>query len=663
MTGNLRDDAASKADDWQNLGVAHYRAGRFPEAEAAMRAALTYAPGRLNALVGMGAILRAQRRLVEALEFLDAARAVDPDAPQVAINRANVLNDLQRWDAALEAADRALIDLPDHSFANNARGNALAGLGRFAEALENFQEAVRLAPDNMVARYNCATMLLRLDRADEALAIYDATTAATPKAAKAWADRGHLLMQQRRWAKAVADYDRAFDLDPNLPNLAGQRLHARMKLCDWRDFDSAVADLGLRIDAGKPASLPFSVIAAALSPRQQLRCATVYSARTFAAQPRPAAAPPGRRIRIGYFSADFHEHATAHLMAEMVELHDRQSFDVAALSFGPPSDGPMRSRLKAACERFYDVEHLTPAAISEVSRGLPLDIAVDLKGFTTLSRPKIFAAGVAPIQVSFLGYPMTTGAPFIDYLIADRTLIAADEREFYSEKIAWLPGCYQPNDRKRPIAGETGVRADHGLPDEAFVFASFNNAYKITPSMFGLWMDLLRAVPGSVLWLLQAEATAMSNLTAAAEQVEVDPGRLVFAPLRPLDQHLARIGHADLFLDTSPCCAHTTASDSLWAGLPLLTLKGETFAGRVAASLLTSVGLPELIVEDTTAYRDMALVLARNPKRLADLRARLARARGASALFDTPTYVRGLEDLYRAMHDRRLAGLAPAHLP
>ena len=336
---------------------------------------------------------------------------------------------------------------------------------------------------------------------------------------------------------------------------------------------------------------------------------------------------------------------------------------------GPDSDAPIRHRLRAGSERFHEVRGLGAAAIAEQARREGLDIAVDLKGYTAESRPQIFAAGAAPIQVSFLGFPLTTGAPFMDYLIADPVLIrppaagGPDETTDYAEKIAWLPDSYQPNDRRRAISPIATTRADHRLPDPAFVFASFNGAYKITPEVFAQWMELLAEVPGSVLWLLQDDASAARNLAETAARAGVDPARLVFGPPITLDRHLERLRHADLFLDSRPYCAHTTASDALWAGLPLVTCPGETFASRVAASLLTATGLADLICATPQAYKALALALARDPARLAAIRARVAAARTGSALFDTPRYVANLEGLYRRMQARLSAGLAPDHLP
>jgi protein O-GlcNAc transferase len=656
----LPEDPLQSAAEWRGAGADHYRAGRLEEAEAATRESVRLEPCDTASLSNLGAILRAQRKTAEALQVLNRALAIAPRDASVLLNHANTLNELQRFAEALESADRALAMTPRQASAHIARGNALAALGRGPEAIESFRECLRLSPSNDTARFSLAVALVAAGDPDEALAVYDAAIASGGDIAKAYAERGHLLVRIGRWAEAAEAYDRAYALDPGQPYLAGQRLYARMKICDWRDFDLLTAELGARIDAGELAAVPFPTAAMPLSAAQQLRCARTYATVTLPALPRPAPPQPGPRIRIGYFSADFHEHATAFLLAEALELHDRSVFEVTLFSFGPSGETPIRRRLQAACEHFLDVANLDTAAIAQLAAGRGLDIAVDLKGFTGDSRAKIFAIGAAPIQASFLGYPMTSGAAGWDYLIADRVLIGPQDIGDYSEKVAWLPRCYQPNDRQRLVAAWPTTRADHGLPAGAFVFASFNGSYKITPTMFALWMGLLKAVPGSVLWLLRDAAAA--NLRRATRDAGVDPARLVFAPPQPAPQHRARIAHADLFLDSLPCCAHTTASDALWAGLPLITCRGATFAGRVAASLLTAAGLPDLIVETLVEYSALALALARAPERLGEVRSRVAAAK-ASALFDTPAYVRDLEDLYRRMHERRLCGLPPDHLP
>jgi predicted O-linked N-acetylglucosamine transferase (SPINDLY family) len=362
---------------------------------------------------------------------------------------------------------------------------------------------------------------------------------------------------------------------------------------------------------------------------------------------------------VAYLSADFHDHATSQLMAELFERHDRERFEVSAWSFGPETGDAMRARLRAAFEHFHDVRNVSDDEVAARLRAAEIDIAVDLKGFTDGCRPGIFARRVAPIQVNFLGYPGTTGADYMDYIIGDAEVIPEGHEVFYSEQVVRLPDSYQVNDTKRVIAGHVPTRAEAGLPASGFVFCCFNNNYKITPEVFDVWMRLLKAVPGSVLWLLEDNAAASRNLRREAQARGVDAGRLVFAGRVLPPDHLARHRLADLFLDTLPCNAHTTASDALWAGLPVLTCRGNAFAGRVAASLLRAVGLPELVVDDLGAYETLAIRLATAPGELAGLKARLLQNRLTHPLFDIERYRRHLESAYAAMIEQHRQGKSP----
>src|SRR5262249_39339191 len=341
------------------------------------------------------------------------------------------------------------------------------------------------------------------------------------------------------------------------------------------------------------------------------------------------------RIKIAYLSADFHRHATAYLMAELFERHDRARFELIGVSFGPDDRSDMRARLVSAFDRFVDVRAKSDAEVARLLSELKVDIAVDLKGYTQDCRPRILAHRPVPIQVNYLGFPGTMGADFIDYVIADEVVLPFDQQPFYSERIVHLPDCYQPNDRRRQIAGRTPARTEVGLPERGFIFCSFNNNWKIAPEVFDVWMRLLKAIGGSVLWLLRGNATAEQNLRKEAAARGVDPERLVFAPRIKLEDHLARHRLADLFLDTLPCNAHTTASDAFWAGLPVVTCRGKAFAGRVAASLLHAIGLPELVTSNMADYEALALTLACDPARLRDIKAKLARNRDTAPLFDT----------------------------
>lgn len=656
----LRRTGGADFDVLHILGVMAAGRGETAAAEALVREALTHAPDNPEGLRNHGALLRALGRAEEALAVYRHAETAVPGAPQILGNLANLLNDLKRWDEALAAAARALAVDPTFAPAANARGNALRGLGRPVEAVAAYDVAIAAQPGHHDALANRAAALLDLGRSAAALASYDQALAAQPASPVALAGRGNALSALGRWDEAVPAYDAAFARQPGLPFLAGARLHARMKVCDWGGWEAAVADLGQRIDAGQPASTPWPLIAAPLSAMQQRRAAETYGAAMFGDPPGPAPVPPrADRIRLGYFSADLHDHATAYLMAELFELHDRAAFEITAFSFGPAADSPMRARLAAAFDHFIDVSGLSDQAVADLARQLGIDIAIDLKGFTTGARPGVFLRRPAPVRVSYLGYPGSMGPRFVDYLIADPVLIGPADRAAYAEQVAFLPDCYQPNDRHRAVAPQAGARRDHGLPDTGVVFVAFNNPYKITPPVFAVWMSLLAALPGAALWLFEDNPAAAANLRREARAHGIAPERLVFAPKAPLDAHLARMAHGDLFLDTTPCSAHTTASDALWAGLPVLTVRGETFAGRVAESLLRAMGLDEMVAPDLADYQALALALARDPARLGAIRDSLPARRAASSLFDTPTLVGDLEELYRAMHGRRLAGLPP----
>ncbi|MBY0510423.1 MAG: hypothetical protein K2P94_09740, partial [Rhodospirillaceae bacterium] len=378
--------------------------------------------------------------------------------------------------------------------------------------------------------------------------------------------------------------------------------------------------------------------------------------------PAAPAFPRHGKIRIGYYSADFYAHATSYLMAGLFELHDRTAFEITAFSFGPDTQDAMQHRVTAAFDRFIDVRATSDAGVAALSRELRIDIAVDLKGYTQGDRMNIFAERAAPVQANFLGYPGTVGAPWMDYIIADAVVLPEAHRAHYAEKVVTLPGSYQVNDGRRVISARVFTRAELGLPEDGFIFCCFNHSAKILPDVFDIWMRILRSVPGSVLWLLKDYAPAADNLRKEAEKRGVDGARLVFAPRLPLADHLARLRAADLFLDTLPYNAHTTCSDALWAGVPVLTRKGAAFAGRVAASLLTAVGLPELIVATAAEYERLAVTLAADSNRLAQLRRKLAANRATAPLFDTPRFARHLEEAYARMHARHHAGLPPDHI-
>ena len=529
-------------------------------------------------------------------------------------------------EAAISLCDRILARAPGHVNALCLRGNLHAEQGRFEAALADFTTAAAEAPEAASIRILCARALAQLGRF-----------------AESWAQL------QPLYANGQIDQP-----------LAAHVLRQQLFVCDWSNLAALRMAAERDLELGRPGTLHFLEIALGHSRAMQLRCGQALAAPFSQPAPPRRARAAGGRIRLAYLSADLHAHATSFLMAELFELHSRDRFEVIAVSYGQPSDEPIRARLRAGFDQFIDVADQSDTAVADLITTLKVDIAIDLKGHTDGNRNGILAGRPAPVQVAYLGYPATSGADWIDYLLADEVLVPHPHFADYSEKIVWLPDSYQVNDRQRPI-GVSGSRTDHGLPECGFVFACLNDAFKIQPEIFDIWMRLLHATPGSVLWLLAEDPICQGHLRHEASLRDVDPTRLVFAPRVDLGTHIARMQCADLFLDTSPCNAHTTASDALWAGLPLLTVLGQTFTGRVGASLLHAAGLPELITESLTDYESLALRLATDQGLLSSLRQRLVANRDSCALFDTPRFRDHLEAAYQIMWDRHCAGLKPEH--
>jgi len=608
-------DAAARP--WSNLGVSLHRLGLHEDALASFQHALDRNPDYFEALINRGNLVHATRGPEKALPDFDRAAQLRPERWEAHFGRAASLAALRRYGDSLIAYERVLSIQPGHHASVVGRGNALSNLRRPREALECYDLALRIAPEAVEVLNN----------------------------------RGSVLRDLKRYREAAESFARLAAVRPEFPYVRSNQLHSQLYCCDWTNYDLLVSEIVEKVEAGLQADVPFSFLAICDSPAAQLQCARRYVQDHFPAAPSPPAAPrtPGTRLRIAYLSADFHAHATSYLMAGMFEAHDRQQFEVLAISFGPESNDAMRARLLPCFDEFMDARLLSDQQIATLIRDREVDIAIDLKGFTTGNRAGILALKPAPIQVSFLGYPGTMGAEYIDFLIADEIVAPIQDQPHYAEQLVQLPGCYQVNDSRRRIADKTPSRTEAGLPAEGFVFCCFNNNYKINPAVFAVWMQLLKSVPGSVLWLLEDNVDAARALRLEAVAAGVDESRLVFAPRVDVAEHLARHRLADLFLDTLPCNAHTTASDALWAGLPVLTCMGRSFASRVAASLVTAVGLPELACHDLETYEATALRIATSPDELESLRARLAKGRVESTLFDTVGFTRNIESAYLAM--------------
>ncbi len=693
-------ESADQFDALSLLGVIRAQGRHLEEAALLLARAVAARPGHATAHHSYGNVLRDLGRLREAVDQYDRALELEPRYAEACNGRGGALHDLGDLAAALASYERALALRPDYAEAHYCRAVTLHDAGHLEEAVASYERAVRLQPRFWQAHYNRGIALYELRRLEEAVRSYDLALQAgagaeacnnrgnslfdlghreealrsydralelNPALADAHNNRGNVLRELKRPEEALASYARALAISPHLDWLPGAALHTRLLLCDWSGIDAAIADVTARMLQGGKATRPFTLLAVCDDPAVQRRAAEISSAdseRLVRALPAPARHPARETIRIGYYSADFDNHAMAQLMVGLFERHNRRRFEINAFSCAPHRHDDMTQRLRKAFDRFMAVGSKSDREVAQLSRDLGIDIAVDLKGFTQEARPGIFVHRAAPLQVSYLGYPGTSGARYIDYLIADSTVIPPHTRPHYSEKLILLPHCYFPNsyrhnDQQRLAPGSQPSRAELGLPECGFVFCCFNSVYKILPATFAVWMQILRAVDGSVLWLLTGDPTAARNLRTQAERRGISGSRIILAPPLSLARHMPRHLAADLFLDTFPCGAHTTATDALWAGLPVLTRPGDSLASRVGSSLLRAIGLPELVVSTPEQYEALAVALATEPERMAAIRNRLEAHRLTTPLFDTQLLTRQLEHGYRQIYRRYHSGLGP----
>jgi predicted O-linked N-acetylglucosamine transferase (SPINDLY family) len=657
----VRGFAGVDGDFHVNRGLCRLRLGDAAGALEAFRAALALEAGHSRAAASLSDTLQklgAHRDAVMFLtDFLDKQRA----SLETLISLGTGFLGLRDYSRALSLFERLATAKPPAPKALIGKGLALSGENRHQEAIQIFDEAFALDPHNAEALIGKGVALKALRRLPEAIETYRRAIDVAPRAANAHLNLGNALALLNRHEEALGCYERVVALDPVVTEALSSLVYTKQRRWDWAGLPEQRQFLLERVRARQYVANPFALLGICDDPKLHQIAARAYTRETL---PRPPIAepPPATqrdRLRIGYFSADLHNHATMHLLAGVLECHDRDAFEIHAFSYGPEIEDAMRARICATVDHFHECARLSDGAIIATARKAGIDIAVDLKGYTQDARLAPFAARLAPVQVSYLGYPGTVGADFLDYILADATVLSLDQQRFYDEKIIHLPDSYQANDDRRVIAPDTSSRAESGLPVDGFVYCCFNNAYNITPEIFASWMRILAAVPGSVLWLLTNDSDSIARLRGVAEVQAIDPARLVFGPSLPSARHLARHRLADLFLDTLPYNAHTTASDALWAGLPVLTQMGQAFAGRVAASLLNAVGLPEMITRDAAAYEALAIAIGRDAARAAALKAKLTAAIPTAPLFNTPRFTRHLEGAYRMMWQRHAAGLAP----
>jgi predicted O-linked N-acetylglucosamine transferase (SPINDLY family) len=649
-----------------NRGTAFKELNRFDEALQSYDCAIQLRPDYAVAHNNRGTALQELKRFDEALHSYDRAIQLQPDYPEAHYNRGNVLKELKRFDEVTQSYDRAIQQKPDYHEAHYNRGIALQELKRLDEALQSYDRAIQLQPDYPEVLNNRGTALHELKRFDEALQSYDRAILLKPDNPEAYYNRGTTLQDLKRFDEALQDYNLAIQLKPDNYFWSGNRFYVKLTCCGWDDFDKHKSEMVDGIVNNKKVMSPFVALLLTDSPDIQKQSAKIWTKEicfSSNAASNTAKYPLHDKIRLGYFSADYRDHPVSHLIAEMLEMHDCSKYELYGFSFGPESNDPWRIRTQKSFDRFFDVRFMSDQDVSMLARDHQIDIAIDLMGFTADSRSNIFAGRAAPVQVNYLGYPGTMGAEFIDYIIADSTIIPESDRHHYTEKVVHLPDCFQANSRTRDVSQKILTKAELNLPQDGFVFCCFNNNNKITPTMFDSWMRILRQVDESVLWLFESNRWAADNLRMEAEKRGIHADRLVFAKKLPfIEDHLNRIRHADLFLDTLPYNAHATASDALRMGVPLVTHAGNAFVGRVAASLLNTLDLGELITHSADEYEKIAVDLAINRERLQRIKEKLNANIQTSSLYDSVLFTRHIEKAYELMYERYRNDLEPDHI-
>ena len=652
---------------WSNKGIALKELKRYEEAIAHYDKALSLKPDYREAWSNKGATLNELKRFDDAIAHYDKTLSLKPDYAEAWSNKGITLKELKRYEEAIAHYDKALSLKPDYAEAWSNKGATLNELKRFDEAIAHYDKALSLKPDFVAAWSNKGIALKELKRYEEAIAHYDKALSLKPDYREALTNKGALLDELNRFDEAIAHYDQALSLKPDDDWLYGVLLHTKMKICSWLGLENSLNNISKKVIASQSAVQPFGLLALTDDALLHKKSSEIYTESKY--QFNPILGPiqkhlSGHKIRIAYFSPDFRNHPVSLLTSELFEIHDRGRFEVFAFSLQKSRIGDETNiRLRKGFDRFIDVDDMSDREIAQLAREFKIDIAIDLAGPTQYSRTGLFSYRAAPIQVNWLGYPGTIGADFIDYIVADKIIIPEHYQQFYTEKIVCLPNTYMVDDSKRTASARVFTREECGLPQNAFVFCCFNNGYKFNPQVLDSWSRILLAVKNSVIWISENNEYFKTNITTEFESRGIKSDRIIFAQrVEMMADHLSRYAIADLFLDTRPYNAHTTALDSLKAGVPILTLMGQSFASRVAASLLNAIGLPELITNTQEEYEALAVELAMNPKRLTDIKLKLVRNRLTTPLFDTPLFTKNLEAAYIKMFEAYQTNLQPDHI-
>jgi protein O-GlcNAc transferase len=649
------------AEAYNVLGNALQEQNKLEEAIEAYNKALVIKPDYAETYYNMGNALRGQGKLEEAIEAYNKTLAIKPDYVNAYYNMGIALKEQNKLEEAIEAYNKTLAIKPDYAEAYVNMGIALQKQNKLEEAIEAYNKTLAIKPDYAQSYYNMGIAFQKQNKLEEALEAYNKALSIKPDYAKAYNNIGIALKSLGKLEEAIKAYNKALAIKPDYESARVGNIFQKAHICNW---DNIAKDIKLvpNLGTSKQHVSPFALLPLEDAPDRHLIRSKIYAKANFSQKTLPPKVRPShmpKRLRVGYFSADFKEHPASYLMFKVIKCHDRSLFDVYGYSIGQPKLDKMREKISGAFDVFRDIHSLSDIEALKIINNDKIDIAVDLTGYTNFSRTSLFSFRPAPVQINYLGYPGTLGANFIDYIISDQNLIPKGFQKFYTEMPIYLPHTYWPTDDTCIISQKVQTKEDMKLPGDGFVFCCFNNNYKISPTEFDIWMRLMAKVEGSVLWLLKSNKWTENNLKKEAESRGISGDRVIFAERLDNSEHLARHRFADLFLDTFNYNAHTTASDALWAGLPLVTKLGKGFAARVAGSLLNAVDLPELITETEEDYEALILKLATNPTKLAKIKEKLANNRLNQPLFNTELYTRHLENGYQQAYQNYFDGNLP----
>ena len=596
------------------LGAAYIQLGKIDKGICYLKKSIQINSNYAAAYINIGNGFKAKNSAEEALNFYNKAIYLEPNNPDVHSNKGAVLYQLKEFSKALESYNKAIEIDNNHFLSHNNKGVLLKDLGNFDEALECYNNSININPKNVLA----------------------------------YISKGDLFLELKRYEDALKSYENAIQIDESHNYLLGKYIRCCTLLCYWENYFPVTQKINQLIKKKLKVVDPFVYISLIDNPEISKLCAQIYSQDKFShiSSSKKISLKKSSKLKIGYFSGDFNNHAVMHLIMDVFKNHDKSNFEIFGFSLRPDKDDLWTEELKKYFDQFNNVKELTDIEIANLSKKIGIDIAVDLTGFTKSSRLGIFAHRAAPIQINYLGYPGTLGTNFTDYIIADEITIPKKNSNFFSEKVLYLPSCYQANISSKKVSKKIPTKFENDLPDDKFIFACFNNNYKITPDIFNSWMNILKRVPKSILWLLKSNESSILNLKKEAIKKKVNPERIIFASSLPNDEHLNRLRLADLFLDTFPYNSHTTASDIVRMGVPIVTLIGNSFASRVCASILTTLKLPELITNNITDYENLAVELALKEKKITKFRQMVKDASKKSELFDSVNFTKNLESIY-----------------